>query len=114
MQERDEGCLRLIEAMSKSENRGMIDKHKGLLFLKEKQSEIWRLVVPEVIQETIVVSEHERIGHSGVFKTLSQVQKNFWCKSMSRDVKRRAIACDCQRVKHLNRSVEGQWVCEVR
>lgn len=85
-------------------------EHKGVWFIKEKGSEIWKLIVPEKLKIPLMNSEHERIGHGGVYKTICQIRRNFWWRKLARDVKGIVMGCDmCQRIKHLNRSMEGEY-----
>lgn len=110
----DKECIELMEHIASTDNGDLVHEHHGIWFIKERKSEIWRLVIPRALQELVVTSEHERFGHFGVFKTLSQIRKNFWWKNMGKEVKRVVLSCDlCQRTKHVNRVLEGPF-CHVR
>lgn len=103
-------CLTSMELIKTTDNKDLVHQHNGIWFQREKNSEIWRLVVPKSIQKAIVTSEHERIGHGGLYKTSKQIGRNFWWKNMSKDIKPLVLSCDlCQRVKHLNRNLEGPY-----
>ena len=54
---------------------------------------------------------HSKLGHPGVYKTLSYLKKFYYWKTMAREVKRFVLTCDlwCQRVKHLSIAMEGPY-----
>ena len=70
----------------------------------------WRLVLPAVLHKRIIEFTHQKLGHPGVSKTLAYIKIHFYWNSMNTDVKKYVLRCDlCQRVKHLNYSMEGEY-----
>ena len=83
------------------------------MFTRDKNNENWRVTIPDSIKDKLIDITHEKLGHSGAYKTLSYLKNYYYWRSLSRDVKRQVLTCDmCQRMKHLSIAMEGeyQWV----
>ena len=85
--------------------------YNDLIFHKYKQDKNWKLVVPYCFQERLVHEMHLRIGHGGLFKTLSEIKKSFWWVRMRKTIKNSIKCCDiCQRTKYLNKTMSGRFL----
>ena len=49
--------------------------HSDLLFHREKVSDEWKIVIPEILQRSLIEAIHVKLGHPGVYKTLGHLRK---------------------------------------
>lgn len=62
------------------------------------------------LRQRLVEFTHVKLGHPGVAKTLAYLRTHFCWDRMHADAKRYVAGCDlCQRVKHLNYTMEGEY-----
>lgn len=110
LQRQDNLLMNFIENRDKKGHGSRYRQFRGVWFHWAEDCHGWKIIVPNVIQEELVAHEHERLCHAGVYKTLGLIRRNFWFKGVERVVKRVVSSCDiCQRVKHLNRCIEGDY-----
>ena len=84
--------------------------YKELLFYRGNSDNNWKIVIPSEIKKGIIKHTHEKLGHPGVYKTLTYIKKFYFWRAMSKDVKRHVVRCDlCQRVKYLSIAMEGPY-----
>ena len=82
-----------------------------ILFHKSTDEQNWRIVIPDEIKTELIIATHEKLGHPGVYKTVTYLKTYYFWKYMHRDVKRIVLACDlCQRVKHISTAMEGEYL----
>lgn len=61
----------MIKTNDNNQNRNYeLCQHNNIWFHKKLESENWCLVIPEIIRTSLIRMEHERLGHSGVYKTI--------------------------------------------
>lgn len=58
-------------------------QHTDIWFHKQENDDIWKTE----LQDELVIQEHERICHAGVFKTLNFIKRKFWFKHMIKNLK---------------------------
>ena len=84
--------------------------YHDVLFHRENESDNWRAVIPEDVQNDLIKHTHEKLGHPGVFKTLSYMKKYYYWRRIQKDVKKFVLICDlCQRIKYLAIAMEGEY-----
>ena len=93
-QMRDEICKKIIDDLIKNNNNVDFQVYEGVLFHKEQKSENWHIVIPSELKVKIVEQTHSKLGHPGVYKTLSYLKKFYYWKTMAREVKRFVLTCD--------------------
>lgn len=104
---------RIKEIFNKMKD-GSLDKYytvyEDILFRRGNARGNWQIVVPKKLCEKIIESEHHRIGHAGVYKTLKHIQNFYFWHSMAVEIKKYVVNCDlCQRTKPLNIAMAGQF-----
>ena len=83
---------------------------KGILYIKTKTDESWRLALPRALIDMFITTVHKQFGHAGQYKLFTYLRQYFYWKNMRRDVKNFTRSCDlCQRVKYLNYKMEGSY-----
>lgn len=84
--------------------------HNQKLFYRKEVKASWKLCLPKVIAGEIIESVHIELGHFGAQKCIAAIQEYFYCKHMSRLIRRIVGACDrCQRTKHPTRIEHGTY-----
>jgi transposase InsO family protein len=86
--------------------------HDELLFFCPLGTEFRRVVVPQYdnLRNTILHDYHDvsTAGHLGIDKTYEAIQREYYWKNMSRDIRRYVVTCDvCQRNKPRQHSDYG-------
>ncbi|OXU16428.1 hypothetical protein TSAR_016671 [Trichomalopsis sarcophagae] len=104
MQARDEEIAKLRESL-KSDDHKNYRLHEGIVFHKSDRGSTWAIVVPEELRGRLVRETHERIGHGGVYKIISELQQCYWWRGMRKRVKRFVSACDLCQTKYLNKTM---------
>lgn len=95
----------------KDEDKEYYCVNDGVLFHKNKNEIRYRVVIPVQLQKELIELTHERSGHMGSYKTLKALEKLYYWRGMSKDVKKLVSTCDlCQRVKSLTYSMEGAFM----
>ena len=111
-QNKDEYCKKIIQGLQGERREGdeNCQIYKEILFQREKENTIWRIVIPGNLIHQIIHITHNKMGHPGVYKTLSHLKRFYFWKYMQRDVRKYVLTCDmCQRVKYLTIAMEGQF-----
>lgn len=109
LQFEDEVIKKIIIQCREKEDFPHFTIYNNILFHQEEKDTPWRIVVPEKLQYSLMVEIHKKLGHPGVFKTLSYLRKFYYWKRMHTKVKKYILGCDlCQRVKYLTLSMEGE------
>lgn len=109
LQQEDEALIQYLRVRLKGPSAWLFHEYKGMWFHQARGVNNWCLIIPEVLQKIVIITEHERLGHPGVFKVLSHLKRNYWFKGMEKLTKYWVLRCDlCQRVKHLGRVIEGE------
>lgn len=81
-----------------------------ILFKKDKKSEEWKIVIPKRLQQSLIKTIHEKLGHPGVYKTQAHLKRFYYWRGLADQVKKLVTRCDiCQRVKYLTISMEGEY-----
>lgn len=70
----------------------------------------WRICIPKVWVDKLVIHVHKANGHFGEKKTLWLLQSSYYWSGMAKRVRKLVSCCElCQKTKFPNRSWEGQW-----
>ena len=48
--------------------------YDNLLFNKDKHNNVWRIVVPSCSSKKVIDAVHEKLGHFGIYKTVSYIK----------------------------------------
>lgn len=82
----------------------------GILFRRNKTEDQWQVVIPGNLSAQIMECVHSKLGHPGVFKTLTYIKRYYYWKSMNQEIKNFVLSCDIgQRVKPINIQMEGKY-----
>jgi len=108
---KDEDVVRVVEEMKKmgvKELQGNEWQIEGELVLKEG-----KVYVPkdEELRTEVIWLHHDvlAVGHSGRWKTVELVTRNYWWPGVMRDVGRYVEGCDlCQRMKNRTEELAGK------
>lgn len=110
LQENDGELNDYIQTRIVGRDNPTFKQHEGIWFQQPNECVEWKLVIPSEIQRELIESEHTRLCHAGVSKTLNFLKKNFWFKYMEKMVKQVIQCCDlCQRVKPMNQNIKGDF-----
>lgn len=89
----------------------------NILFRYDDTLKTWQVVIPEILTRRLMDCIHCKLGHPGVFKTISYIRKYYYLKNMNMEIKKFLISCDlCQRVKVRNTNMTSPYhmVCSER
>lgn len=102
--EEDVFCKQLRQVMPLWEN---CIEDDGLLFIDG------RLVIPDAgnVREKLIAETHERLGHLGYTKTVTELRREFFWPLMAKDVLRATKVCDvCQKTKSPTTAPTGKML----
>jgi transposase InsO family protein len=84
--------------------------HNDVLFISNKTDGNWKIVIPNSLTRDLINRTHSKLGHVGVYKTTYYLKTYCYWKNMAKEIKTFVLHCDlCQRTKHLNYSMEGEY-----
>lgn len=110
LQKEDTHIADLIKKYQNDPNQNMYKIHENVLFHKTEQEENWRIVVPISLRDLLVKTIHEKLGHTGTYKTFRYINTHFYWRNMREFIKKCLQTCDlCQGVKVLNYSMQGEY-----
>lgn len=96
--------------MDRSSDKFRLQENVGILYYQNTHDARVRIAIPRNLVPLILKSVHEQFGHGGIYKAHRYLERYFFWKHMRRDVKTFIRNCDtCQRTKHLNIKMEGDW-----
>ena len=97
------------ESELKKESEHIVRHDRGLL-LHAPPGSLARILVPKERREALTMAAHERIMHRGWKKTLDDLRKTYFWKTMSSDVKRWVSLCTkCDLSKRRRLLAHGQF-----
>ena len=88
-----------------------VEDREGTLFLIDKVSGQWRVVIPQSMRREILVQCHDGLGgsHLGREKTLNKVAQRFFWQNMAKDVREYVESCKvCNARKSPRRPTEPE------
>lgn len=87
-QRQDIKCYKLLRSL-KNKNNGNenLQLFDNVLFIREQKSEIWRIIIPDAIKIELINLTHSKLGHLGVYKTVSYLKRFYYWRTMTKDVK---------------------------
>ena len=82
--------------------------HNNLLFIKNNPNiGEWKLVMPSIVEEQLILDYHIRYGHMGAMKVVKALEEQVYIKSIYRKVSKTIQKCHiCQMVKCNNAKKE--------
>ena len=86
--------------------------HDNLLFIKNNPNiGEWKLVIPSIVEEQLILDYHIRYGHMGAMKVVKALEEQVYIKSIYRKVSKTIQKCHiCQMVKCNNSKKEGMMI----
>lgn len=115
-QREDPHLVKIIAQAESGHDSKRYKIHKGILFHYRRRQiapnvfgTYIRVDIPVAFKRLIELT-HEKLGHPGVSKTLAYIKTHFCWDSIHKDVQKYVLSCElCQRVKHANQSMEGEY-----
>lgn len=96
--------------MERTSDKFRVQENLGISYYQNMHDTRVKIIIPRSLVPLILKSTNEQFGHSGSYKVHRYLERYFFWKYMRRDVKEFTRSCDkCQRTKHLNIRMEGEW-----
>ena len=71
----------------------------------------WKLVIPSIVEEQLILDYHIRYGHMGAIKVIKALEEQVYIKNIYRKVSKTIQKCHiCQMVKCNNSKKEGMMI----
>jgi len=86
-----------------------VTKENGVIFVRNKPTDHWRVILPHQIATRLTKETHELMGHPGRYKAYHTLRKICVFKNMHKITAQIVRTCDtCQRCKPINFNSKGQ------
>lgn len=77
-------------------------KENDILYCRSRRNEGWKLIVPEGLEETLLSSIHEQLGHAGGFKMHKYICRYFYWRCMRKCIKDWVRRCVCVKGRNVS------------
>lgn len=98
-QDSHEMCLKFLHLANEDNSPYNVQDGVLVRLIDVNERKSLRVVVPKVLQETVMVMCHDRTGHMDADKTCEHVRRRYWWPCMSKDIRDFVRSCHtCQKV----------------